>query len=142
MNNMNKRRQPKGGLYRIAVIALTVVFALNLLILVGRVRSRAFSSYSYEVSSMRWMARHHDYEDLLNAVTNNRVTGGKTSQNTSQFEALADYYQAAVLFHAATLDSDEVRAEKYRNAMDALLPLMTEPEIIECVSDLQSRYGK
>ena len=119
---MNKIEKKSGGslpLFRIAVIGLSVFFAVNLIILAAKIAGQQ-TIYQYEYSDMQWAMEDGDYPELVSMVARNRALNVQTSEDTSEFAAIADYYQVASMYHAYTVEGDEEKAaaemEKLKSA--------------------------
>ncbi len=112
------------ALFRLGVIGLSLFLAVNLITLIGTISDQN-TIYHYEYSDMQWAMEDGDYPELISKVARNRVAGAQTSEDTSEFEAIADYYEAATLYHAYSAQGEEEKAalqlEKKQEAEKGIL---------------------
>lgn len=95
---MNKREaMQKGPIFRIAALILGVMLAFNLLSFCVRLAGEN-RLYGYEYVDMQRVMEEGDYPELVNMVSRNRAQGIEPRKDTSEFEAIAAYYEAASLF--------------------------------------------
>ncbi len=107
---MNKREaMQKGPIFRIAALILGVMPAFNLLSFCVRLAGEN-RLYGYEYVDMQRVMEEGDYPELVNMVSRNRAQGIEPRKDTSEFEAIAAYYEAASLYHALAEAGETERA--------------------------------
>lgn len=129
----------KNPLYRTAVLALGVMLVFNLLSFCVRFAAERDVYYN-EYSDMQRSMAAGNYPELLAMVSRNQAMSAKTRKDTSEFQAVAKYYEAASLYHAFEKVGDTKRAEKMKERMaDAKKGLATE-EFTEAAEKIESWF--
>lgn len=135
MNKMNEMLN--GSSCKIIIRVLLVVFALNIAVFVFKLADRLSGREPYEYSEFAGAARDLDFPELSEMAARNRILEKKTNINTSQFEALSDYYEASVLYHAYQKDGQPEKAAEYLSVMQSIESALTDPDVIAAVEALR-----
>lgn len=129
----------KSPLYRAAIVVLGVLLAFNLLSFCVRLAGER-SIYYNEYGDMQRSMAAGNYPEILTMVSRNQAVSAKTRKDTSEFQAVAKYYEAASLYHAFTEVGDTKRAAQMKEQMaEAAQGLLTE-EFMEAAERIRSRF--
>lgn len=100
------------------------VFLLIILSLILVKQIISFVSYfnledklGYEVSDLRFELKNKNYPELLDKVSRNEGRGLSTVTDTTEYVAIAKYYQAAIHYKAYQ-NQDQDKAEAYLRIMN------------------------
>lgn len=102
------------------LLCITFLIILSVL-LVKQIQSfyryyNTFNFPGYEASILHQAIEDHDYPSLLEKVSHNEGSSKDTVSDTTEYAALAKYYQAAI-YYKAYLDKDQTEADKYLHTM-------------------------
>ena len=115
---MIKRKNGENSpLFRIATLLLGGMFALNLLSFCVRFAGER-NAYYNEYGDMQRTMEAGNYPELLDMVSRNQAMAAKTRKDTSEFQAIAKYYEAASLYHAFAEVGDTKRAARMKERME------------------------
>ena len=90
----------------IALTALTVILLLR----AGREIFENNSSYTFDESSLVYAIKDGRYTDLIRYCDKNRTENVKVTEETAECYAVADYYQATLLYYTY-LERGEVQRQ-------------------------------
>lgn len=137
---MNKWENGEGNpLYRAAVLVLGVMLVFNFLSFCVRFAGGS-SVYYNEYGDMQRSMAAGNYPEILSMVSRNQAVSAKTRKDTSEFQAVAKYYEAASLYHAFAEGGDRERAAQMKAWMaEAEQGLVTE-EFTEAAEKIRSRF--
>ncbi len=136
---IRRGNEGKSPLYRAAVLALGVMLAFNLLSFCVRFAGER-SVYLNEYGDLqRWMAAGN-YPEVLAMVSRNQAVSAKTRKDTSEFQAVADYYEAASLYRAFQEAGDMKRAARMKERMEKAKQGLITEEFTEAAERIRSRF--
>lgn len=142
--NANKTvKQPlpaSAKLFRLAVIALIAVLAINTLIFVLKVGKTSYYNEATEYSDLKYYLDNEDYPNLARLASTNEAMNLKTVNDTSSFVYFADFYQAAFLYKAYKDAGESEKAEKALSAAKESLSLITDADFTDAINNVKAMY--
>lgn len=137
MNSVPSKK--KGGFfYRFLFVFLCVVFVLNLLLFLYRIRDHRVR-YATEYSTFLREADKSQYPDILDDVSQNEAMGANSQHNTEEFAVLADYYLNYMLLQAYQNNGESEKAEETEIKLDELEQQITSPELRPYLADIREK---
>lgn len=138
---MNKRGAMENNpLFRTAVLILGVMLAFNLLSFCVRLAGES-RVYGYEYMDMQRAMEDGDYPELMNMVSRNQAEGIEPRKDTSEFEAIAAYYEAASLYHAFAETKDTDRAARMRERLAEAEKGLVTAEFTEAAQKIRAQFS-
>lgn len=137
---MNKKEAvQKNRLFRAAVLVLGVALAFNLLSFCVRLAGEN-RIYGYEYIDMQRAMEDGDYPELLNMVSRNRAEGIEPRKDTSEFQAIAAYYEAASLYYAFAKTGDVERAVQMKERLKEAEKGLVSLEFTEAAERIRDQF--
>lgn len=133
--------QHQGSPFKTLVTILAVILALNIVVLLVRVNDDMHHGYTTEYSEMARLVKQHNYPDLASALTDNEVHGMTTQQDTSQYQLLVDYYQAAQL-EASFEETGHTKSAAAQKALrEEAAAQITQEDCVKALDDIDGIFG-
>lgn len=136
---IKKGNGEKSSLYRAAVLALGVMLVFNLFSFCVRLAGES-SAYYNEYGDMQRSMEAGNYPEILEMVSRNRAVSAKTRKDTSEFQAVAEFYEAASLYHAFAKAGDTKRAAQMKDRMEEAEQRLTTEEFTEAAERIRSQF--
>lgn len=142
MNNYRPMPVPqrKNGGFTVLIIILSVVLMLNFLIFLFLLNDSSPASYGSEYSDLIRTVKRSDYPELKRELLNNETRGYHPKKDTQELQKLADYFDAAWMYRAYTDSGMTEEAQSQKEIMDELEKVFSDPDVLDAVRDLQSRF--
>ena len=133
---LNRKRQSKILICIATVLGLLLIY--NIVTLKNDLNQRGFD-YASEKSSMAYAVRDGDYPGLMNMIATNISKGCETIEDTSEYVALANYYEA-MLYYRMYQNVDDKKTNEFKERADEYRKQLKSGDLIKAADQIdQSR---
>lgn len=129
----------KSSAYRAAVLILGLLLAFNLFSFCVRFAGE-YRPYHYEYSDMQRVMEAGNYPEILKMVSRNQAISAETGKDTSEFQAVAKYYEAASLYHAFAGTGDTERAAQMKERLSEAEKRLAAKEFTAAAERIGNRF--
>ncbi len=139
--NANPAAVRPSKLFRLIVIILVGVLAINVLLFAIKISRSSYINEATEYSTLKYYLDEKDYPNLVMLVSTNEAMELKSVNDTSSFVYFSNFYQAAFLYKAY---KDAGENEKAANALSEAkenMELITGDEFTDAVENVKEIYG-
>lgn len=121
------------------VVCLGIMLAVNLFELRKDMNTHNHT-YTYELSSMELALRDHDYPRLLSMVKENVCKKATTVYDTTEYDAIARFYEAASYYYLYAESGMEDRADQYASKMKEYQEKLSSTRFIEIADEIKLKF--
>lgn len=143
--NTNQTPQKSGAKSKaanIVIILLSVMLAFNLLYCVQRVYRSMHSGYlESNAAAYEYYFRAGDYPAILDNYERCMASGIKNEEDGLEYIAVAQYYKAASLCHAAQVLGDEEALKDCRTKLDEAFSQLHTQKFLDAAKKIQEQFG-
>lgn len=107
----------KYQILNIVIIVFAVVLVINIFATTGRLVSD-FDRYTPDDESLLYQVKNGDYADLVGSVNNRKYIKPDDTQTFRELSAVAEYFEAASIYHAYQESGNTEKAAKFQQKMD------------------------
>ncbi len=138
--NIKPVAQKASKLFRVIVIVLIAILAINVLTFALKISRSSYSNEAAEYSELKYYLEEKDYPGLVKLVATNEAMNLKSVNDTSAFVYFADFYEAAFLYKAYKDADENEKAEKALSEANEKMALITDADFTEAVDDVKEMY--
>ena len=125
--------------FLIIEICLGMIFLFQLLTLIMTIH-HDMTPYLYDTYDMERTMTEKNYPELKRMLEENEVKRGRLSEEEMEYQAIADFYESAMMYYGYEKTGDTEQAEKYQLQMKESRDKLTTEKLLGAAQEIQEQY--
>lgn len=140
-NQTSRKSGAKSKIAAIVIILLSVLLVFNILYCVRRVYYSMHSGYlESNASAYDYYFKSGDYPAILDNYERCMAEGIKNEESGLEYIAVAQYYKAASLYHAAQVLGDKDGLQHYQTQLEDALSQLYSQKFLDAAEIIQEQF--